>query len=341
MSEKEIVYLRDGRKCILVSKMDGVFIVNPYAIYHAYSYDDSSSGESEYEEPSGQLLQVDKVFAAPPVEVLDEQCEAIIDTIDEQTARLANIQGELRTAQAKIDQIKSQKTDLGNMIINKSEIRNAKRLVVWADKRIAPYILDKKNSLKLTISYSIEQWGQAEEKVWIYKSWSEEYRDFSGYSEYYDPAYGIKCDLTDDEIFAITIERQNKKNFDISEISNTDFKWLTPGNIELAKQQIFLNNIKSFENANKELISAQNKLAALRAKTPKFKHTCDTCVFLEHSDDYDIYYCPSEGIIAARFGDYEGQCVAGYSGYNDKHPAIVRGMELAIKKGLIPDPAVS
>lgn len=36
---------------------------------------------------------------------------------------------------------------------------------------------------------------------------------------------------------------------------------------------------------------------------PKFKHDCTSCVYLGHFEDHDLYYCPNDPTVIARFGD--------------------------------------
>jgi hypothetical protein len=73
---------------------------------------------------------------------------------------------------------------------------------------------------------------------------------------------------------------------------------------------------------------------------PKFKHDCESCVFLGHEEGADLYYCPLERAGApfwARLSEKE--CLhAGPAGAR-QHPALRRAMELAADQGWIIDPA--
>ena len=35
---------------------------------------------------------------------------------------------------------------------------------------------------------------------------------------------------------------------------------------------------------------------------PRFQHDCDNCVFLGHYEGHDLYYCPREPTVIARYG---------------------------------------
>jgi len=54
----------------------------------------------------------------------------------------------------------------------------------------------------------------------------------------------------------------------------------------------------------------------------RFKHDCNTCVPLGEFNEYDLYYCPNEPTVIARF--------------SDDGPDYKSGLEFA-KKGIIPE----
>jgi hypothetical protein len=255
-----IVYLKDGTKANLVTKTEMGYVVDPFRSYHDYETKD------EYEEPSGSIMLVDKVFESAPKEVVEEEYKQIRAKVEEQEKLLQEKMSEFNRAKIELSQTQTAKTNAAKMIINRSELKAAKRLTIWIKDQIAPRIMDVKNSLKLTISYDISQY-QSTEKCWSYSCWSDTEERWSSYSEYFDSEYGIKADLTDEEIMAITLERQRKNVFDSHCIMRTDDKWLTPENLEKSNDMQEKRKQRDLIDAENELVKIQEKIDKLRAKS--------------------------------------------------------------------------
>lgn len=257
-----IVYLKDGRKANLVAKTETGYIVDPFIKGVRYEEDD----EEEYEELSGNIQQVDEVYKAPPVALISEEVRQLAAKADELGHLIEQRNQEFNRAKYELQQIKKTLNDAGKMVINRSEFTKAKRLIVWIKGHIAPRIMDVKNNLKLTISYTISQY-EATEKCWAYSCWSDNEERWSSYSEYFDPEYGIKTDLTDEEILSITHERQKKNEYDSSAINRADEHWLTPENLEKKKEFDLKRNERDLIAAENELLKIQEKVDRLRTKT--------------------------------------------------------------------------
>lgn len=255
----QTVYLKDGTKANLITTTEKGYVVDPYVTYHDYESKD------EYEETSGDVRLVDKVYESAPKDVIEEEYRQILLKIDQQEKSLQEKRSELSKMQSEVNQLQSTKTTLSKLIINRQELTKAKRLIVWIKGHIAPRIMDVKNSLKLTISYSISQYG-AEEKCWAYSCWSDSEERWSNYSEYFDPVYGIKADLTDEEILSITHERQAGNKFDSYIFSRTDDKWLTPESLVEKKRLMELDRQRDFARAESELKKAQEAYDRLVGK---------------------------------------------------------------------------
>jgi len=79
---------------------------------------------------------------------------------------------------------------------------------------------------------------------------------------------------------------------------------------------------------------------------PRYKHDCNQCVFLGHEREYDLYYCPQEGLptILARYGNWGGDYLSGMPTtiFRTREPLSV-GRERARAFGLrlAPDTTVS
>lgn len=262
----QTVYLKDGTKAALIAKTEKGYVVDPIEVYRNWISEDEES--EEYEEPSGNVKMVDAVYSIAPKEVVEGEYGEILKKVEEQEKILQEKISEVSKIKHELRQLEQTKTNTAKMIFNRNELVNAKRLIVWIRGKIAPRIMDKKNSLKLTVSYIISQYGSIEEKCWAYSAWSDN-RDeerWSSYSEYFDPEYGIKADLTDEEILQITHERQmkNSEKFDNWEIERCDERWLTPQNIEKKYALIEKSNENALKNAEQELIKAQEKVDKLK-----------------------------------------------------------------------------
>lgn len=328
-----IVYLKDGRKCKWVGETDKGYIVNPYQVYIDYAGNDPAN-ESEFEMASDQLIVVDKVYAAPPIDVIDADCKLLLEKMESVGVEVIRLQKEFDRAKFELQQIAKQKTDLSRYIINREELKTAKRLVAWPKDKIVPRIMGGIKGQKFTVAYTIDQWGHSEERCWMYEACTEQKyseNSYSSYSEYYDHRHGILCDPTDDEILAITHKRQAETGrFSANVISNTPDIWLTPENIERKRGYAEADRKIALKNAEQAVKDAQERLK--RLKGIRYDHDCEECVFLGQVDQYDVYFCPNEPTILSRWGN-EGPEYN--SGLTSEQPAIVQGRKWAVERGLI------
>lgn len=258
----QTVYLKDGTQANLIAKTDNGYVVDPLEIYHDFGT------KEEYTEPSGKVMMVDKVYEKAPIEVIEAEYKDVLNKVEAQEKLLAEKRDELRKAEFEISRIKNTKTDLNRYIINREELRNAKRLIVFKQHSLVPTILDGTKSVKFSINYEISQY-KGEEKCWAYTIYSEN-RDYGWSSgDYFDPEYGILIDLTDEEIKKISLERLSKKPkdyFNENAILATSEEWLTPEYIEIKKSKRAKHDAAELENAQKELKYAQDKIDKLMQK---------------------------------------------------------------------------
>lgn len=244
----DIVYLKDGSQAKLIAKTDNVYIVDRLMVYE-------EEGET-YTEPSGRVEIVDKVYNNEPVEKINEEFKLIASKVEEHEKVLREKRSELSSLEYKI---KNTKTDLSRYIVNREELRLAKRLVVFEKDSIEPKILDGLRSRKFTVSYEISQYA-GEEKCWSYKLYSDDRDGRYSSSQYFDAEYGIMVDLTDEQIKEKTLERQIKrgiKGFNSYSICATSDEWLTPEFIAEKKRQKEADQKKALEKAEKCLKDAQ------------------------------------------------------------------------------------
>lgn len=261
----QTVYLKDGRMADLVTKTEKGYLVDPYIEWNDYEGQKESA-------PSGNVELVNEIFNTAPVELIEAEYKKVLDRVQEQEIIWLERQKELQKMTYEIGILRNQKTDLSRYIINREELRTAKRLVIWPTAEIAPRIMDGTASNKITVLYEISQY-QNKEKCWCYKAYTDGPKSegrWSDYSQYFDEQYGIKVDLTDEEILALTHERipRLKKDFYSWKqvLLRTDDKWLTPEFID-EKSTIREEERKSeLQKVEKELQDAQKKLDKLMGK---------------------------------------------------------------------------
>lgn len=246
----DTVYLKDGSMAKFIAKSDTGYVVDPLMIYQ-----DDETGE-EWTEPSGRVQVVDVVYAHAPKLAFDQDLKEISVKVEEFEKQLSDKRSELSQLEYKL---KNTKTEISRYIINREELRLAKRLIVFEKDSIEPKILDGLRSRKFTVSYEISQYA-GEERCWSYKLYSDDREGRYTSSQYFDPEYGIMVDLTDEQVKEKTFERQNKrglKGFNSYSICTTPDEWLTPEFITEKKRQKELDKQRALEKAEKTLKDAQ------------------------------------------------------------------------------------
>lgn len=246
----EVVFLEDGRQANLIAKTEKGYVVDPLAIYQDYET------EEEYAEPSGKVLQVAKVFKVAPVDVVNAEYKAILGKITEAEQEVREKRSELNQLECKI---KNTITNIDRYIINREQLRLAKRLIVFRKDAIAPLVMDGSKSYEFTVSYKITQYKE-EERCWVAELWDEDRSSRFNCTQYYDAEYGIMTDLTDEQIKAITFERQDKrglKEFYENQIVHTPDEWLTPLFLAEKKRLIAFNKGAELRKVTEELEKAQ------------------------------------------------------------------------------------
>jgi hypothetical protein len=255
----EVVYLEDGRQAYLIAKTEKGYVVDPLTTYEDYET------EEEFVEPSGKVLQVSKVFKVAPIDVVNAEYKSILDKVAEAENRVREKRNELSQLEYKI---KNTTTQIDRYIINREQLRLAKRLIVFRRECIAPMVMGGDKSYKFTVSYEITQY-QNEERCWVSSLWNEDKNSNWGSSQYFDEKYGIMTDLTDEQIKEITLERQAKygiKHFYENQIIHTEDEWLTPEFQAEKKRLIELNKGADLRRATEELKKAQEAYDRLAGK---------------------------------------------------------------------------
>jgi tRNA U34 5-carboxymethylaminomethyl modifying enzyme MnmG/GidA len=165
-----------------------------------------------------------KIYSTPPSDKMLEEYREIIESIKRKNDELLSAKIELQQTLNHLSKIKKQKTDLSNLIFNRSELKNAKTIVAFSDG-VDPFITDNYRKLKISIEYYP---AAHRKKYWVYKIYEDEN---CGISNDVDEEYGLICDLSEDEIIKIGKERADKM-FDRKKLAdyrllNADDKYLS------------------------------------------------------------------------------------------------------------------
>lgn len=63
----------------------------------------------------------------------------------------------------------------------------------------------------------------------------------------------------------------------------------------------------------------------------RFQHDCDTCIPLGMTAEADLYFCPNEPTLVARFSD-EGSDYSSGICFADRNPHLAEAKKLAVAK---------
>jgi hypothetical protein len=257
----QTIFLKDGRMADLITKTEKGYLVDPYVTFKYYE-------DNEETAPSGNVELVQEIFSTAPTDFIEAECQKIYDRTIVISARVDELTKQKNDLTQEVESLKRQKTDLGRYIINREELRTAKRLILWPSNEIVPRIMDGSVSNKFTVSYEISQYKN-EERCWCYKVWSEgNDRGWSNHSTYFDEKYGIKTDLTDDEILKLTQERIERFKKDYHSwkhtLMGTPDEWLTPEYIEEKNKLLEEKRTSELNKAVEELKNAQSKLEKIK-----------------------------------------------------------------------------
>lgn len=249
------IYLKDGRVADLVIKTEKGYLVDPYCVFKYYEDNEESA-------PSGNVELVQEVFIEAPKPFIESECKKVYDRIEVLSLERDKLQEEKSNLLREVDSLKRQKTDLAKLVFNRSDIKNAKRLVVFPKDSIAPVIYDQVNMHKLTLSIEVSDYNP-KIRAWIYRFYGD-----GSYSngDYFDEKYGVKCDLSDEEVMVLTLERLASNQWSEWIISRTDDKWLTPEFIEKKRQILARDAEREIETTKKEIEKYQKRLSELEKK---------------------------------------------------------------------------
>lgn len=214
----ETAFLENGQIAQIVKEIDGKFLVRPGFVYQDYETED------EYDEFSDNLKLVDKVYAKPPKEKLNEEISQLETILTEKRKEIQELAKTKQIIDSNIEMAKKAETKANKLIFNRSDLINAKSILLFRKSSIMPVVLDNKRDAKLSFQLKIID-GKID--VWDYQL----YGDYWSSGEYFDEEYGLLVDFPENQVEELTIKRVASKPtgyFYDYQLKSVDDKYLTP-----------------------------------------------------------------------------------------------------------------
>ena len=251
----KVVYLSNGQMCYLKEQIGSKFIVSKI-----YEYEDEESGLQEIE--SLNDIVVDAIYLKKPIEKIDAEIKQLQELKLQEQENVRKLQQEVRALKRDVSEIEKTQINNNKFIVNRSEIINAKTIVLFPKDKIAPFALDCKDygfrGLKISMELSIVD---GKERYWGYKL----YHDYMPYGDYLCEKYGFLINPTDEEINETVIKRLSEFKFSEWTIKQTPDKYLTPELLSQKKYILDAERIKDISNLEKTLIETKDKLSKLQS----------------------------------------------------------------------------
>ncbi len=256
-----MVFLKNGQEATLVEKLsENKYLVDPHVIW-CDEYGNTST------DPTGDLKVVNEVYSKAPVDAIDKEYATTLEKVSKVKTELSEATTELRALRLKIKQQQEIESDFENWIINLSEYKKAENLVFFSEgKHIMPEIISKEMKNKgLTLTFRVNCFdGSMDRRV--------KNIDCEGYSAGYtsrklDPYFGIKINLSKDEIESLISERidsLNAEDFSKYEIERIPERYLN----ESFKTRL---NLLRMEEKQQLLKKKQEQINKIKEEIKKLK----------------------------------------------------------------------
>ncbi len=259
----QLVYLENGQAAYLKEKIGSRFIVNKVYTYTESSGPDNGGDDREIEVEDPQDIVVDQVFEKPPTAKIAQEVKYLLAQESKLKVDIQLLKSAQKEEKYALDRINRTQIDQNRFIINRTELINAKTLVLFPKDRVMPLTLKSEGSfrgLRLFIEVKIltgeeNSWG-----YYIYKNGD------NSYSHSLCSKYGILINPTEEQIEEVIKKRVLEFEFSKSIIAYTEDKYLTPTLIEV--KRVFLKNENTVkkERMGKDIKELQEKLEELIEK---------------------------------------------------------------------------
>jgi len=236
-------YLPDGKAVVLKEKLpNGKYIVN-----EVFDCVDMDTGDG-YHDISDKDVVVEKILEEQPTAHFEKEISDLLSTKVQLEAVIKRLHDERYSLRAEVNDLTKKKIAKDKLIIDRSEIINAKEIVIFLDRKPMPLKMPVDNrayGLKLSIYIDI---CSGEETAW-------------GATLYYDSGfnsgdrickkYGYLIDPTEDEIERITKERIQTLEFDLYYLDSVPEKYLSDDQIKEIHEYRKAAAVKKLADLNK------------------------------------------------------------------------------------------
>lgn len=252
------VYLRNGTAVYLHEEVSG----GRYLVEPIYLYDDFA-GENVSEGGTGEMQIVTEIYNKAPVELVDAEFSMACDKLEKMNEEIIKINNEKYKLSHQIEE--TQRTIVNNekFIINKSELRNAKRIALFPKDEIMPWVMDKDlSALKISFNFRINENG---ERSWGYKIYKEVSVGYQ-HDRFLDEKYGVMVNPTDDEIEERIRVRLSELTFSEREMDDIDHKYLTEAQITAKRERKAAETAQSIAKQEQAIKQAQDAILKLKGE---------------------------------------------------------------------------
>lgn len=214
----EIVFLRGGDKCALHQKLDNnEFLVERYEEFQCYESGDYA------EELSGVRFVVKEIFSSAPTTSLENSVKNLLEQQTTLAEEVMKLKGEKAQLDYQLANIKKTVIDKEKFIIDRSEILNAKEIVVFTNEGIMPIRKsDQMYGFRLVLTYEVRT---GEEVGWSYTLYHEDGR--FDYGKHIDKQDGYLINPTEDEVDAIIFSRVERYKDKLHMLERVPEKYLS------------------------------------------------------------------------------------------------------------------
>jgi len=256
----KVVYLENGQEADLIKKIGDEYLVAPYMVYYGY--------ENEvYSEPTDSLRLVKKVYEKPPIEKVSEEYEKVLDEIKIKKSKLSKVIREFDKLTRTNHELSMKTMDLENLIFNRGEIKNAKRISYFTEKTIkhTDFVTNSRYNLKLSFDVEIMTGNT---RVWAVRLSDSDYSSHSS-ADHIDNKYGILVDKTDEELEELTIKRgadYTASYFSEKAIEQCEDKYLTESLIKFKQELLEKSKLYNIKRLETDVRKAEEELRVMHTK---------------------------------------------------------------------------
>lgn len=257
MKPGDVVFLSNGAECYLKE----ILSENRYIINRIMAYQDDEGDWNDVIEERDVV--VNEVFTKRPTEKIHKSIHELKKKLKETEKSVSNKRKELSVLEYKIASAAQTQISNEKFIINKSELINAKELVLFPKDRVMPIrVVPAKNGLKLLMEVQISYYGGTEERFWGYNLYNDD-GSYRNSGEFLDPKHGIMIDPTEEQVEERIRLRLKELPFNENQLRGVDDKYLNAEQLE--KKRATLKSISDRDKASlrNQITDLTNRLQKL------------------------------------------------------------------------------